>query len=63
VCTLINWAVSLLVSNTILINVITAVPWFRQSIYGLSPQRTKFTPKPDHVEFVVEKVGMGQIFL
>lgn len=40
------------------------LPWFHQLIIGLSPWRSGFNPSPVHVEFVENKVTMGQdIFL
>jgi hypothetical protein len=41
---LINWAVSRLVTDNSLITVIMAIPWLRQSVSGLSPQRSTFNP-------------------
>jgi hypothetical protein len=40
-----------------------AVPWLRWLVTGLSPQRPGFNPGSVHVEFVVDKVALGQVFL
>jgi hypothetical protein len=32
-------------------------------VAGLSPQRMEFNPKPVYVEFVVDKMAVGQVFL
>jgi hypothetical protein len=37
--------------------------WFRQLVTSLSPRRPGSTPKLVHVEIVVEKVALGQVFL
>jgi hypothetical protein len=39
------------------------VPWLRQLVAGLSQQRPKFTPWSVHVQFVVYKVAMEQVYL
>jgi hypothetical protein len=40
-----------------------AVPWLRSLVAGLSPRRPGFTPGSIHVGFVVDKAGLGQVFL
>jgi hypothetical protein len=35
----------------------------QQLVTSLSPRRTRFDPRPVHVEFVVDKVVVGQVFL
>jgi hypothetical protein len=40
-----------------------AMPWLRRSVAGFSPRRPGFAPGSVHVEFVVDKVALGQIFL
>lgn len=35
----------------------------QQLVTSLSPWRTRFDPRPVHVEFVVDKVVVGQVFL
>jgi hypothetical protein len=45
-------------------NIITlAVPWLRRLLAGLSPRRPGFDPGSVHVEFVVDKVALWQVFL
>jgi hypothetical protein len=39
------------------------VPWLRRLVAGLSPRRPGFTAVSVHVEFVVDEVALGQIFL
>jgi hypothetical protein len=39
------------------------VPWPRWLAAGLSPQRSRFAPKPVHVGFVLDKVALGQVSL
>jgi hypothetical protein len=39
-----------------------AVPWFRRLVPGILPWRPGFHPRPAHVEFVVDKVALGQAF-
>jgi hypothetical protein len=39
------------------------VPWLRQLIAGLSPGSRRFAPGSVHVEFVVDKVVLGQFSL
>jgi hypothetical protein len=39
-----------------------AVLWLRRLVTGLSPRRTGFAPGSIHVEFVVKKVALGQVF-
>jgi hypothetical protein len=39
-----------------------AVPWLRRLVAGLSPRRSGFDPGSVHVEFVVDKVALGQVF-
>jgi hypothetical protein len=39
------------------------VPWLRRLIVGLSPRKPRFDPGSVHVEFVVDKVALGQVFL
>jgi len=38
-------------------------PWFSLFVLGLSPQSLGFSPSPAHLEFVVDKVAVGQIIL
>jgi hypothetical protein len=40
-----------------------AVPWLRRLVAGFSPRRSGFDPGSVHVEFVVDKVALGQVFL
>jgi hypothetical protein len=40
-----------------------AVPWLRDSVAGISPQRPGFNTRPVHVRFVVDKVAMEQVSL
>jgi len=35
-------------------------PWLSRSVAGISPQKPGFDPRPVRVEFVVDKVAMGQ---
>jgi hypothetical protein len=37
--------------------------WLRQLITGLSPWRPRFMPGSVHVEFVMDKLALGQAFL
>jgi hypothetical protein len=39
-----------------------AVPWLRRLVTGLSQRRPGFDPGLVYVEFVVDKVALGQIF-
>jgi hypothetical protein len=39
-----------------------AVPWLKQLVTGLSPQRPEFDLRLVHVVFVVDKVALGQVF-
>jgi hypothetical protein len=39
-----------------------AVPWLRLLVADLSPRRAGFDPGSVHVGFVVNKVGLGQVF-
>jgi hypothetical protein len=39
-----------------------AVPWLRRLVAGLSPRRPGFDSESVHVEFVVDKVTLGQVF-
>jgi hypothetical protein len=39
-----------------------AVPWLRRLVAGLSPRMPGFDPGSVHVEFVVDKVALGQVF-
>jgi hypothetical protein len=41
------------------LNLILNVPWLRQLVAGLSPQRTGSF----HMGFVVDKLALGQVFL
>jgi hypothetical protein len=41
----------------------TAVPWLRRLVAGLSPRRPGLDPRSVHVRFVVDKVALGQVFL
>jgi hypothetical protein len=47
----------------ILTVVLMALPWLRRSVVGLSPQRPGFDSGSVHVEFVMDKVALGQVFL
>ena len=40
-----------------------AVPWLRRLVAGLPPRMPGFDPGSVHVEFVVDKVALGQVFL
>jgi hypothetical protein len=40
-----------------------AVPWLRRLVAGLSPRSPGFDTGSVHVEFGVDKVTLGQIFL
>jgi hypothetical protein len=40
-----------------------AVLWLRRLVTGLSSRRSGFMPGSVHVEFVVDKVALGQVFL
>jgi hypothetical protein len=46
-----------------LCNVMTAVPWLRSLVTGLSPRRTGFAPGSVQVGFVVDTVALGQVFI
>jgi hypothetical protein len=39
-----------------------AVPWLRRLVASLSPWRPGFDIRSVHVEFVVDKVALGQVF-
>ena len=39
------------------------MPWLRPLVAGLSPRRPWFDPGSVHVEFMVDKVALGQVFL
>jgi hypothetical protein len=39
-----------------------AVPLLRRLVAGLSPRKPRFDPGSVHVEFVVDKVALGQVF-
>jgi hypothetical protein len=39
-----------------------AVPWLKRLVAGLSPRRPGFDPGSVHVEFVMDKVTLWQIF-
>jgi hypothetical protein len=38
------------------------VPWLRRFVVGLSPRRSGFAAKSASGGFVVNKVGLGQVF-
>jgi hypothetical protein len=38
------------------------VPWTRQLVAGLSPQRSGFMPKLVRVGFIVNKMALGKVF-
>lgn len=38
-------------------------PWFRRWVAGLSPRRLGFSPRSVNVEFVLNKVALGQVSL
>jgi hypothetical protein len=40
-----------------------AVPWLKRLVAGLTPRRPGFAPGLVHVEFVEDKMALGQIFL
>jgi hypothetical protein len=42
---------------------IRAVPWYRWLATNLSLQRPGFIPRSVRVEFVMDKLALGQIFL
>jgi len=39
------------------------MPWLKQIDAGILLQRPRFNPRPVHVEFVVNKVALGQALL
>jgi hypothetical protein len=39
-----------------------AVPWPRRLVAGVSPRRPGLDPGSVHVEFVVDKVALGQVY-
>jgi hypothetical protein len=41
----------------------SAVPWLRRLVAGLSPRRPGLASGSVHVEFVVDKVALGHVFL
>jgi hypothetical protein len=45
------------------VNVVGVMPWLRQLVAGLSPQRPKFAPRSIHMGFVEDRVALGQGFL
>jgi hypothetical protein len=40
-----------------------AATWIRQLVSGLSPQRSGFAPRSDHLVLVMDKVTLHQAFL
>jgi hypothetical protein len=40
---------------------VMAVPWLRRLVAGLSPRRLGFDPGSVHVEFLMDKVALGQV--
>jgi hypothetical protein len=50
-------------SDTMVSGLIRAVPWLSSLVAGLTPRRPEFAPGSIHVEFVVDKVALGQVFL
>jgi hypothetical protein len=50
-------------SNNCCVTIMSAVPWLRRLVAGISPQRTGFAPGSVRVGFVVDKVALGQAFL
>jgi hypothetical protein len=44
------------------LNIIPAVPWLRRLVAGLSQRKAGFDPGSVHVGFVVDKVGLRQVF-
>jgi hypothetical protein len=36
---------------------VKAVPWCRQFVTSFSPQRPRFSPRPVHMEYVLDKVA------
>jgi len=40
-----------------------AVPWLRRLVASLSGRRPRFVPRSVHVELVVDKLALGQVFL
>jgi hypothetical protein len=40
-----------------------AVPWLKEFVTDLLPQRPGFDPRLVHVGFVVDEVALGQVFL
>jgi hypothetical protein len=41
---------------------VSAVPWLRQFVAGLSPRRPEFDPRSVHLGFMVDKLALGQGF-
>jgi hypothetical protein len=37
--------------------------WFRRLVCGLSPLKPRFCPWPARIEYVVDKMALGQVFL
>jgi hypothetical protein len=44
------------------VRVKTAVPWLRRLAADLLPRRPGFAPGPVYVEFMMDKVALGQVF-
>ena len=42
---------------------LNTVPWLRQLVAVLSPQRSGLDPSPVYLRFVVNKVAVGLVFL
>jgi len=50
-------------NNTPSLKVYGIVPWFRQTVPGLSPQKSGLDPRPVHVGFAVNKMALQQVLL
>jgi hypothetical protein len=50
-------------ADTMVSGLLRAVPWLRSLVAGLTPRRPGFALGSIHVEFVVDKVALGQVFL
>ena len=45
------------------ISMLTAVPWLRRLVAGLSPRRVGVSSRPVAVRFLVDKVALVQVLL
>ena len=50
-------------TTTIIIVVVIVVPWLRQSVAGLSTNKSRFNPRTVHVKFKVDIVVLRQVLL